>query len=80
MQRVYFSLMASHLSLMTSENSEIPPPWLVIFAIVSFYKIPLFSKDLVTSMIYFISLFVRVIPEALLDVNFWLSSFMLLLT
>ena len=57
-----------------------PPPWLVIFAIVPFYKIPLFSKDLVTSIIYFISLFVRVIPEALLDVNFWLSSFMLLLT
>ena len=38
-----------------------PPSWLVIFLVVSFNKIPLFSKDFVTFIISFISLFIRVI-------------------
>ena len=57
-----------------------PPSWQVIFVVVSFIKIPLFSKDLITFIIYFISLFVRVIPEPLLNVKFLLSSFIPLLT
>ena len=39
------------------------PYLLVIFVVVSFIKIPLFSKGLIIFIIFFISLFVRVIPE-----------------
>ena len=42
-----------------------PPSWLVNFVLVPFNKISLFSKDLITSIISFILLFVRVIPDAL---------------
>ena len=38
-----------------------PPSWLVILPVVSFKKVSVFLKDLFTSMISFISLFVRVI-------------------
>ena len=38
-----------------------PPSWLVIFLVVPCNKITLFSKDLITLIIFFISLFVRVI-------------------
>ena len=38
------------------------PYLLVIFVVVPFIKIPLFSKGLII-FIFFISLFVRVIPE-----------------
>ena len=41
---------------------KIPPSWLVIFLAVPFNKIPLFSNHLITFIIYFISLSVRVIP------------------
>ena len=41
-----------------------PPSWLVIFLVVPFSKIPLFSKDLITFTISFISLFVNVIQES----------------
>ena len=57
-----------------------PPFWLVIFLVVPVNKSPLFSKDLFTFIMSFASLFVRVIPEALLHVNFLLSSFVPLLT
>ena len=40
-----------------------PPFWLVIFLVVHFNKIPLFSKDLIA----FTSLFVRVIPKHVID-------------
>ena len=40
-----------------------PPSWLSIFSIVPFHKIPLFSRDLITSISYSVSLFDRVIPE-----------------
>ena len=39
------------------------PYLLVIFVVVTFIKIPLFSKGLITFIIFFISLFVRAIPE-----------------
>ena len=42
-----------------------PPSWLVNFVLVPFNKISLFSKDLITSIISFILLFVRVIPKVL---------------
>ena len=38
------------------------PSWLVIFLVAPFNKIPLLSKDLITFITSFISLFVRVIP------------------
>ena len=38
-----------------------PPSWLVIFLVVPCNKITLFSKDLITLIRFFISLFVRVI-------------------
>ena len=41
--------------------------WTSNFWVVSFSKIPLFSKHLFTFIISFISLFVRVIPELVLD-------------
>ena len=46
-----------------------PLSWLVIFLVVVLNKIPLFSKDLITFIICFISLFVvnRVIPEPVND-------------
>ena len=56
------------------------PSYLVIFLVVAFKKIPLFSKDLITLIMPFILLFVRVIPTPLLEVNFLLSSFIALLT
>ena len=42
-----------------------PSFWLIIFPLVPFNKIPLFSKELIASIIYFISMFVSVIPEQL---------------
>ena len=44
-----------------------PPSWLVFFLVVHFIKIPLFSKDLITFIISFISLFVRVIPQPIVN-------------
>ena len=44
-----------------------PPSWLVVFVVVPFIKISVFSKDLITFTISFISLFVRVIPEPVID-------------
>ena len=40
-----------------------PPFWLLIFLVVPFNKIPVFSKELVTFIISFASMFVSVIPE-----------------
>ena len=42
-----------------------PPSWLVIFLAVPFNEVSLFSKDLTTFIISFISLSVRVIPDPL---------------
>ena len=39
------------------------PYWRALFLVVSFNEIPLFSKDLITFIISFISWFIRVIPE-----------------
>ena len=38
-------------------------PWLVVFLVVPFNKIPLFSKDLISFIISFISLIVSVILQ-----------------
>ena len=46
---------------------ENPPSSLVIFLVVHFNKISLFSNDLITFIISFISLFVRFFPEPLID-------------
>ena len=43
------------------------PYWLVIFLVISFNEIPLFSKDLISFIISFISCFVRVIAEPVTD-------------
>ena len=40
--------------------------WLATFQVVPFNKIPLFSKGVITFIISFISLFIRVIPERLM--------------
>ena len=39
------------------------PSGLVIFLVVPFNKIPLFTKGLITFIMSFVSLFFRVIPE-----------------
>ena len=44
-----------------------PHFWLVILLVVPFNKIPLISKDIITFIIPFISLLVRVIPEPVTD-------------
>ena len=49
-----------------------PPFWLVIFLVVHFNKIPLFSKDLIS----FTSLFVRVIPKHVIDEIHFLKIFL----
>ena len=41
--------------------------------VVPFNNNPLFSKDLIAFIISFISIFVRVVPEPLVDLNFLLS-------
>ena len=46
------------------------PSWLAIFLVVYFNKTPLFSKDLITFIISFVSLFLSAILEPLLDVFF----------
>ena len=43
-----------------------PSSWLIIVPVAAFHKILLFSKNLITFMISFISVFVSVIPEPLL--------------
>ena len=48
-------------------NLKNPPSWPVIFLLVPFIRIPLLSKDLLTFIISFILLFVRVIPEPVID-------------
>ena len=45
-------------------------PLLVIFLVVRFNKIALFSKDLITFILTFVSLFATLIPEPLPDANF----------
>ena len=70
---------------MVKENSEILLLETLFFLLVPFNKVPSVSKDFITFIISFVSLFVRVIPETLLDfflfdVHFSLSSFIPLLT
>ena len=43
------------------------PSWLVIFLVVPYDKIPLFSKEFVTFITSFTSLLVRAIPEPVID-------------
>ena len=57
-----FFINGNQLSLMVKN----PPSWLVIFLVVPFNKITLFSKDLITFTISVISILVRVIPGPLL--------------
>ena len=44
-----------------------PSSWLIIFLVVPFNKIPLFSKDLTTFIKSFILLFVRVTPKPVIE-------------
>ena len=48
-----------------------PPSWLLIFSVVPFNKILLFSRDFTTFLIYFISLFVSVTPKPITDEMFY---------
>ena len=43
------------------------PSWVVIFLVLPFSEIPLFPKYLITFLMSFTSLFVRVIPEPVID-------------
>ena len=52
------------------------PSWLIIFLVLPFNKTPLFSKRLITFIISFILLFVRVIPEPVID-EIFLKIFLL---
>ena len=56
-----------------------PPFWLVTFLVVPFNKIPLFSKELIIFIIFFVSLFVSAIPESSLVAKFLPNSFYLFL-
>ena len=53
--------------------------WLAIFLTVLYDQTALFLKELITFIISVISLFVRVIPEALLDANFLYQSYSFLI-
>ena len=65
---VHVSLMVKQLSLINDlRKFKNSPSWLVIFPLLPLNKIPLFSKDLITFIRFFISLFVKVIPEPLID-------------
>ena len=44
-----------------------PPFWSINFLVVTVYKVPLFSKDLITFLIFFIPLFVSIISELITD-------------
>ena len=56
-----------------------PPFWQVNFLVVPFNKIPLFSKELITFIIFFVPLFVSAIPESSFVAKFLPNSFYLLL-
>ena len=47
----------------------------IIFLVVLFNKIPLFSRNLINLAISFMSLFVSIIPEPILGLNFVASLF-----
>ena len=57
-----------------------PPSWVAIFLGVTFSKIYLFSKDLITFIIFLYLIVLSIIPEPSLFVNFLLSSFISLFT
>ena len=52
-----------------------PPFCRIIFLLVPFNKIPLFSTNLIHLAISFMSLFVSIIPEPILGLNFVASLF-----
>ena len=54
--------------------------WLVGFLVVPFNKIPPFSKDLIVFITYLIYLFVRVIPEPVVDEIFFLIFLSIILS
>ena len=52
-----------------------PRSWLVIFLVLPFYNIPLFPKDLITFIISFISLFLSIKSEPLIEKSNFLLSY-----
>ena len=56
------------------------PSWSVIYLLVSFYKFSLFSAGLVTFIISFISLFLKVIPERVTDETYFLIFLQIILS
>ena len=50
-----------------------PPSWIIVLPVVSFNKIPLFSKYLITFIISFISFFFSVDFEPVIDETFLFS-------
>ena len=52
------------------------PGWHKFFLVVPFDRFPLFSKDLITFMIFFVSISVRDIPETVLNYLLKLSIFL----
>ena len=50
-----------------ARNLSNPPSWLLILLVVHFNKIPLFSKVIITLLIYFVSFFVSTIPQPLIS-------------
>ena len=57
-----------------------PPSWLAMFLVVPFNEIDLISKVLFTFIIFFVSLFVRAIPEPLIDVHVFMKFIFFYLT
>ena len=57
------------------KNFRNPPSWLVIFLVLPFYNIPPFPKDLITFIISFISLFLSIKAEPLIDESIFLLSY-----
>ena len=62
----------------------IPPSWLLIFLVIPLNNMFLFSKDLLTFAMSFVSLFVSVIPEPANNesflLNFYFCIFLILLS
>ena len=64
--------MVKELSLNVWQKFKNLSSQLVVFVVVPFNKISLFSKDLITFIISFISLFFSIILEPVIDENYFL--------
>ena len=77
-QRIFLSIVVSVADTAAGNHSDIktplpryPPSWFLTFSVVALNKLVLFSWELITFIISFISMFVSVIPGPVIDKTFF---------